>query len=148
MTGLIPLGRRNLSAAGAGFDDLYSVFDNLVVDRWPQSRNAGKDIFRVDIMEADKDYKIEAELPGVKKEEVDISVANKTLTISVNREEKIDDENEGYIHLERRQSSMSRSIKLAGANLDDISAKLENGVLTMAVPKYDKTADTRKIEIE
>ena len=127
MTGLIP----------------YDFFG----DRWLQSGNAGKDIFKIDVRDDDRSYLVEAELPGVSKNEVNLSVDDKTLSISISREESKNEGKGNYIHRERRESSMSRSIRLADANLNDIQAKLENGVLSVVVPKRDKPDGARRIEI-
>jgi len=148
MAALIPFNRKNTNLANAGFDDFYNMFDNFFGDRWIQGRNVGSDVFKIDVKETDKDYTVEAELPGIVKNEININVDDKMLTISVEREEKVDEGKGNYIHRERRTSSMSRSIRLAGANLTAIKAKLDDGILTISIPKQDKTPDFRKIEIE
>ena len=53
-----------------------------------------------------------------------------------------------YIHKERRASSMCRRVRLVNAKLDNIKAKLEEGVLTVSVPKKENTSTSRTIEIE
>ena len=148
MTGLIPFNRKNSNLADAGFDDFYNMFDNFLGDRWLESKNVGRDVFKIDVKEAETGYIVEAELPGIKKNEINLNVDDKMLTISVTREEKATEEKDNYIHRERRATSMSRSIRLAGANLSDIKAKLEEGILTVSVPKQSKVPDSRRIEIE
>ena len=148
MTGIMPFNRRNSNIANAGFEDFYNMFDNFFGDRWIQGRNTDRDIFKIDVKEAENKYTVEAELPGVKKEEINLNAADKMLSISVIREENADEERENFIHRERRSSSMSRSVRLANANLGDIKAKLDNGVLTVIVPKQDLKSENRKIEIE
>ena len=61
---------------------------------------------------------------------------------------KINEEKKNYIHRESRFSSMSRSVYLADADSQDIKAKLENGVLSISVPRENKTVKTQKIEID
>ena len=148
MTGLIPFNRKNTNVANAGFDDFYNMFDNFFGDRWVQGRNVGNDLFRIDVKEKDNEYVVEAELPGIKKDEIDLNVDDKMLSISVNKTEKVDEEKENYIHRERRSASMSRSIRLMGANLADIKAKLDDGILTITVPKQSKMPDQRRVAIE
>ena len=70
------------------------------------------------------------------------------MTISVQREENINEENKNYVHKERRFSSMSRSLYLDDAKSDGIKAKLENGVLNIKVPKESKPDSSVKIDIE
>jgi HSP20 family protein len=107
-----------------------------------------KDTFKIDIQQTDTEYRIEAELPGIKKEEINLNVEDDNLCISVNRAEETEDSGKNYIHRERRSSSMSRRVKLVDSQLDQIKAKLEEGVLIITVPKVDKTVNSRKIEIE
>jgi len=150
MPGLIPFNRKNnnLTRTDTGFDSLYNMLDDFFNDSFAPSRNLLRDTFKIDIKETDKDYQIEAEIPGVKKEEIGLNVENDELCISVNRTEETNDESKNYIHRERRASSMSRRIRLANAALDEIKAKLEEGILTVTIPKYEKSANSRKIEIE
>ncbi|MDR2089167.1 MAG: Hsp20/alpha crystallin family protein, partial [Clostridiales Family XIII bacterium] len=104
--------------------------------------------FKIDVAESDGGYLVEAELPGVKKEEIDVSVDDDTLCISVNRAEESNEDGKNYIHRERRASSMSRRIRLANADLGEIKAKMDNGVLSVAIPKQDPAGNVRKIDIE
>jgi HSP20 family protein len=151
MAGLIPFNRRNaeLARAGAGFEDFYNMLDDFFSDNWLSSgRNLSKDTFKIDISEADDGYHIEAELPGVKKEEIALGIEDENLLISVNRAEETNDEGKNFIHRERRTSSMSRRIRLAGADPDSIKAKLEDGVLNITIPKSEPVNTARTIEIE
>jgi len=151
MAGLIPLNRRgnNLMRTGAGFDDFYNMLDDFFSDNLlQQSRSLGRDTFKTDIEETDTEYRVEAELPGVRKDEIGLNVEEDNLCISVARSEEVKDEGKNYIHRERRSSSMSRRVRLANAKLDAIKAKLDEGILTVTIPKYDKAANMRKIEIE
>ena len=151
MAGLIPLNRRNNGLArpgmSTGFDDFYNMLDDFFSDGLLSNRSLLRDTFKLDIAETDKDFSVEAELPGVRKEEIDLSVDDESLCITVTRAE----ESEGgrnFIHRERRVASMSRRIRLAGAKLDDIKAKLDEGVLTVTIPKFEKVETSRKIDIE
>ena len=150
MAGLIPLNRRNngLARAGAntGFEDFYNMLDDFFSDGLLQGRSLLRDTFKIDIEETEQEYRVEAELPGVKKEEIDLNVDDESLCITVNRVEEGGGKN--YIHRERRFTSMSRRVRLAGAKLDAIKAKLEGGVLTVTIPKETKAEASRKIDIE
>ena len=147
MAGLIPFNRRN-ELTRTGYDDFYNMVDDFFSDRWLPGRNLVRDTFKLDVTETPTDYTIEAELPGVQKEEISLNADEKTLCISVNREETVNDDGKNYIHRERRLSSMSRSIRLADANLADVKAKLDNGILVVTVPKEQKAAGAHKIDIE
>lgn len=147
MYGLVPYGRRGSSILSTGFDDLYDVLDNFFADSRALSRTSGVPAFRVDVQEDDDRYTVEAELPGVQREEVDVEFNDGRLTISVRREERVDDEGKNYIHRERRMSSMARAMLLTDAAHDGIEAKLNDGVLTVSVPKAKKDERATKIEV-
>lgn len=102
----------------------------------------------MDVTEDDKNYYIAAELPGVSKEEINLSMNDGRLLISVKRDERIEDEKKNYIHRERRCCSMSRNIYLADADQANVKAKLENGVLNITVPKQDRPDKSVKIKID
>lgn len=148
MAGLIPFNRRGYNFPVAGFEDFHNMLDDFFGDNWMPNRNLLKDTFKIDIKEAESEYLVEAELPGIAKEEISLDVENENLCISVKREEDVNQDGKNYLHRERRVSSMSRSIRLGDAKLGDIKAKLENGILTVTIPKREKADNSRKIEIE
>lgn len=148
MAGLIPFNRRNNNLPSTGFEDFYNMLDDFFSDGWVPGRSLLKDTFKIDVKEAEGKYLVEAEMPGVKREEINLSIENQNLCISVNRDEDINQDGKNYIHRERRTSSMHRSIRLADAKLDEIKAKLEHGVLTVTIPKQEKVSDLLKIDIE
>ena len=148
MFGLTPYNnRRNLDVQRAS--DLWdpeSWFDNFFND-FPTLYGSGSQM-KVDIKENEKDYEIEAELPGVKKDEINIELRDDRLTISVQREEHDEEEKRNYIRKERRFSSMSRSFYVSDVKPEDVKAKFENGVLTLTLPKSeDEKKREHKIQI-
>ena len=153
MTKLIPFNRRSAQLAGTGFEEFYNMLDDFFNDNLVSSPNRSllSDTFKLDIEEKDTEYIIEAEVPGVKKEEIDLNIDGDTLCISLNRVEETNKDGEHgkhYIHRERRTTSMSRRVRLANARLDGITAKLDEGILSVAIPKDIKASGSRKIEIE
>jgi len=149
MAGLIPFNIRRNTDLARSSTDLYNMLDDFFNDGlMPGNRNLLKDTFKLDIEETEKEYLIEAELPGVKKEEIGLDVEDDNLCISVNRTEEDNKDGKNYIHRERRVTSMSRRVRLANVNLDEIKAKLDDGVLTVTIPKDEKTSTSRKINIE
>ncbi|MGB5824383.1 MAG: Hsp20/alpha crystallin family protein [Proteocatella sp.] len=147
MLGLTPLNRRKHDLL---LPDL-NVFDNMLDDffdeQWLSRRNLFKDNFKMDVQENEKNYIVEAELPGFKKEEIDINMNEGRLQISVEREELIEENKRNYIHKERRCNSLKRSVYLVDAQDEGITAKLEEGVLSVTIPKKEKEERTKKIEI-
>ena len=134
MAGLIPFNHKNnnLARTGTGFDDFYNMLDDFFNDGLTPSRNLLRDSFKLDIQENDNEYLIEAEMAGIKKDEIDLSIDDETLCITVNRSEETNKDNKNFVHRERRSSSMSRRVRLAEAKLDEIKAKLEDGILHIA----------------
>lgn len=145
MTRLVPFNRRG-NLMNTGFEDFYNVLDDFFTGT--PRRSLAADTFKIDLQEDEKNYFIEADLPGVNKDEVKVAIEDGKLNISVIREEKIDDQTKNYLHRERRFSSMQRSVYLADADAANIKAKLDNGVLTMTIPKKGEEDKSVKIEIE
>lgn len=107
--------------------------------------------FKTDIKDLGNEIRLEADLPGVKKEDIKIDIENKYLTISAQRNEKKEEKDEkgNYIRQERSFGSFSRSFDVSGIKTEDIDAKFENGVLTVLMPKKDKEIpEKRTLEIK
>ena len=149
MVGLVPFNRRNRGlSAGSGFRDFYNVLDDFFATDWPIRRSLAFDTFKVDIQDKGNEYLIEAEMPGIKKDEINLALNDGQLTITVSRDEEAEEKEKNYIHRERRCVSMSRNINLADAAANDIKAKLTDGVLKITVPKEEKTSKEIAIEVE
>lgn len=148
MAVLVPFNKRKSDLSPAGFDFFNNMLDDFFTDGWPARRSLVCDTFKVDVREDEKSYIIEAELPGVKKDEIGISLDDGKLNISVTRDEKVEDEKKNYLHRERRFCSMQRTIYLAEADNAGIHAKLDNGELTVMVPKKQHVDTSVKIDIE
>jgi HSP20 family protein len=103
--------------------------------------------YAVDVREDTDHLYVEAELPGYKKDEVDITLENQTLTISAERTQQTNGEKQGYLLNERRYGRFLRSFTLP-PTVDDkqVDAKLENGLLTITLDKRQETKP-RKISV-
>jgi len=102
----------------------------------------------VDMYETDDDVVVKATIPGVKPEDLHVSVSGDILTIrgEVKQEEQVEKEN--YIRRERRYGSFCRQLPLpTNVNVDKARAEFENGVLNLALPKAEE-ARPRTIKIE
>jgi HSP20 family protein len=148
MAGLIPFNKNLPSCRTKEFEDFYNMLDDFFSDAWPLRRNLAGDTFKIDVQEGEREYIIDAELPGVKKDEISLELRDGQLTIGVQKEDNVEEKKKNYIHKERRYSSMRRSIYLADAQTEEIKAKLDQGVLRIVVPKEPKVDNTRRIEIE
>jgi HSP20 family protein len=146
MSGLVPFNRWGLSRSG--FEDFYNLIDDFFSNTWMPMRSMMRDTFRLDIQENEREYCIEAELPGVKKEEITLELKDDgRLTISVEREESLEEEKKNYVHRERRYSSMQRSIYLRDAKTEGVKAQLKDGILRIIVPKEEAQGGTHRIQI-
>lgn len=148
MAGLVPFNRKKSDLMNVGIDDFYTMLDDFFTEGWPFRRTFATNSFKLDIQEDEKNYFVAAEMPGVNKEDINITMNEGTLQISVTRDENIENEEKNYLHRERRFSSMQRSIYLADADSGAMKAKLENGILSLAVPKRERPDRSVKIEIE
>lgn len=109
----------------------------------------GKLIPRLDVSETDKEVEITTELPGVKLEEMDISVTDNVLTVKGEKSAEKKTDEKDYHLVERSYGSFLRSIPL-GFNVDakDVKAECADGVLTIKIKKPPEvTAKTQKIKI-
>ena len=97
-----------------------------------------------DIEETDKEYIVSVNVPGVNKENINISFDDSYLTINVNSNEEKEDDN-NYIRHEIRSYDMSRSYYLDNVDENSIKAKLVDGVLTINVAKMEKKTPEKKL---
>ncbi|MDR3536375.1 MAG: Hsp20/alpha crystallin family protein [Acetobacteraceae bacterium] len=90
----------------------------------------------VDIVERPKGYEVTAELPGMTEKDIELKVANDTLTIRGEKKEEKEEKQAGYYLSERRFGAFSRSFQLpAGVDESKIEASFKKGVLTVTLPK-------------
>lgn len=104
----------------------------------------------VDVLRKGEDLLIRAELPGVKPEELDISVTENMLTIKGERHEEHETEEEDYYVRESSYGTFERSLRLPeGAETDHIKAEFKDGILEITVPKaaHEEEPKTRHIEV-
>ncbi|MFB6295795.1 MAG: Hsp20/alpha crystallin family protein [Halobacteriales archaeon] len=101
----------------------------------------------VDVRDAGDEFVVTAELPGFEKEDIEVTLADRTLRIDADRDSETATEGE-YIRRERRRESTSRSVHLPEAVAEEgIEASHSNGVLTVTLPKQDAEGGTQ-IDIE
>ena len=101
----------------------------------------------VDIYDKGVEVVIHAEVPGMKKEDIDVRVENNVLTIRGKKERKEEVKDDGYFRTERSYGTFSRSFSLPSTvNVSKILAEYKEGVLSLALPKADE-AKPRQIEV-
>jgi len=138
MFGLTPYNKNRRGRELPVFNDfmgIRSFIDSFFDDAFlPGFFSVGNPI-RADIRETDKEYIIDAELPGVRKEDIKLELRDDVLTIAVEHNEEINEERENYIRRERRRGSFSRSFYVENVKQEDVKAKFDNGILTVILPK-------------
>lgn len=94
---------------------------------------------RVDISEDDKNIYLHAELPGIAKEDVKVSVTEeRVLTLKGEKKRVVTDENKNYVRVERNYGNFVRSFSLPeNVQFDAVQAKFEHGVLEVILPKIE-----------
>lgn len=130
------------------FDEIEQLFDRMSeqLGEGPLAKAAGS--LLVDVEDSGDAFVVTADVPGYDKEEIDVTLSDRTLRIAAEREETTEESEADYIRRERQRTSASRSVRLPGA-VDEagISATYDNGVLTVTLPKIEGGGGHR-IEVE
>ena len=103
----------------------------------------------MDVLQRDGDLVVRAELPGVKLEDVDITVHDRVLTVSGERKVEEETERGGYYVRERRHGTFRRSMTLPeGVDEESIKARFEDGVLEVTIEGAAAVREPKRIQIE
>jgi HSP20 family protein len=128
-------------------EPLFRLFDTFLNDAGGEDLASRTWVPPVDIQETDDAYRIQAELPGLTKDDVQITLENNVLRLSGERKFEKDVTKENYHRVERTYGTFSRSFALPSqVSSDKVEAKFENGVLSITVPKAE-LAKPRRISI-
>ena len=142
---LIPFDRRNHRVS---VYDPFRAFDEMERAFFGNQQPAVLS-FRTDVTDTGDSFKLEAELPGFKKEDIKIDIENDCLTISAERHESKDEKKPNFVKRERLYGSYSRSFDVSGIDVDKISAVYADGILSLELPKKVETAPaSRRLEIQ
>lgn len=101
-----------------------------------------------DVVETEREIRVTVEMPGLKRENIDIDVENNVLTIRGEKREERSEGEEGKYHIaERRYGTFTRSFVLPrDVDAENIQARFEDGVLNVTIPKSER-ARRRRIEV-
>lgn len=125
-----------------------TLYDNFFEDMFKDDFFRGYDkSFNIDILKKEDGYDLIAELPGVKKDEINISVDKDILTIKVIKKDNKQEDNYNYIHKEIKEKELERSIRISNIDTSSISAKLEDGILKINL-KNKEIKDKKTISID
>ncbi|MFI5378473.1 MAG: Hsp20/alpha crystallin family protein [Tepidisphaerales bacterium] len=136
---MLPLVR--ISRCNNALDTLHREFDTTLNRLFGNSEApVAWTPYAVDVREDGDHIYVDAELPGFKKDEIDLTMENQTLTISAERHETDGDKKGGYLLKERRYTRFLRSFTLP-PTVDDkqVDAKFDNGILSIVLNKREET---------
>ena len=141
MFDLIPFEHRN--------GGLFDSFDRWMDDSFFSGLDKDFAPCRTDIIDQGDKYLLRADMPGFKKEDININIQGDQLTVSAEHKEETKNDGKNYIRMERRYGALSRSFDIEGIDSGKISASYNNGVLELQLPKVvDTKPEAKKIEIQ
>lgn len=129
------------AAATRWNDDFGSLFENFLQPlRWVEE-DAGQGIApRLDVVERDNEFVVKAEMPGMKKDDIEVSLENGVLTITAETKSETEEkEGDRVIRQERRYGQYLRSLRL-GKEVDEkkVKASYKDGILELVLPKAEE----------
>ena len=117
---------------------ILSTFFNAV--------NKETKVMRTDILENEKEFILNMEVPGFNKENIKISLEQKYLTVEIDKEKKNESKTE-YLLKERYEGKFSRTFYVGNVDKTNIKAKVEDGILSITLPKQELKQEKMQIEI-
>lgn len=149
MFNMVPYSRKNgVARKDDWFGGIDRVFDEFFKDPFFARVSAITSPIRADVRETDKEYIVEAEIPGVNKEDIVIDLHDDVLTLGVDVKKETNEEDNGYIYRERQNGSYRRSFHVQNIKNEEVKANYKDGLLVVTLPKADPDKRTRKVEIE
>lgn len=136
------------------FDEIRRTqerLNQLFEDFMPMEEWGGGKVYTpaIDIKEEDDKLVVTTDLPGINKEDVQINLKEDILEISAKTGKEKETEEEGYLRRERAYTQFYRAVRLpASVKEEGSTAKMENGVLTITLPKMQLGEPAKKIAIE
>ena len=149
-------GKKNLALNREEDNPFYSlqravdhVFDNFFgefgLGPFSLDRRMGSFSPRIDVSEADREFQVTVELPGLDEKDVEVSLANNFLTLKGEKKEEKEEKRKDYYSKERSYGMFERSIPIPeGIDLDKIDASFKKGVLKVTLPKCAEYQKERK----
>ena len=126
-------------------------FDNFFGTMAAPSVKTTPNLMRTDIRETETGFELTIDLPGFDKKDIKLDINGDVLTIRAERhsEHEEKDKKGKYVRCERSYGAYSRQFDLGGVKADEITAKYENGVLHLTMPKKtEEIPQSRRLEIE
>lgn len=141
MNEMKPIKRNNLNSEIYSFP---SVFDSFFNDDFFININNLQDNFNINLKENENSYLVEADLPGVRKDDISVDFYNNYLTISATRNCSIENNSDNYIKKEVHYGEFRRSFYINNIKEDEINASFKDGVLKIKLPKSNNKSSINK----
>ena len=138
------------SSSVAQWRDPFDLMDSLFSDWW--SGRSGSSLVsraRIDVSESGANYEVRAELPGVKKDDIEVEIDGARVSVSAKAESQ-SEKKDGttLLYSERSHESFARSFELPHpVDAEKAAAKFDNGVLTLTLPKKEAPKTGRRVQI-
>ena len=136
-----------LPALHSMLDD-FRTFDDAFNSLYNSNNEEMRKLSHYNIEEDDKQYVIEMDMPGVKKEDLEIGIKENILSISAKRKKAVKAENGEAKEEVIARYEQSFNISTKGIDVENIEANLVNGVLIVTLPKKEELKHEKKIEIK
>lgn len=140
------------------FDDVESWFEQMsrqfeaAAQRWGSGFEPWSPEMEsppIDVVDADDEFVVAVDLPGFTADDVDVHITDRTLAIEAERDRESEASEGNYVRRERSHRSLSRRVRLPGdVDGDDVSASMDDGVLTVHIGKAHPSSSGRQIDIE
>lgn len=134
-------------------DEISSILNRNFDSFFPEyifNEEMDKYAMPVEIHEKEKEYSVKAELPGVKKENLDIDIDKNHITINAKKEEEHKEDTKGYRKSEFKYGEFARTVYFPQEiDVEKTKAKLEHGILSIEAPKLAaEKGNTKKLTVE
>ena len=115
-------------------------------EQWPLLE--GRYCPPLDVVDSDESIIVAVELPGLKPDDIELSVEGSVLTISGEKKESSEEKGDGYYHSERHYGRFHRVVKLSSeVDTDNVSTEFDSGVLTVTLPRVERSK-RKRIEVK
>lgn len=142
---------RIVNPLGSELDELFDRFTRSfdLAPAWNGEEFQAGLTPRVDVQESEKEYVVNAELPGIAESDIDVSLSDDILTISGEKKQEQEEKDKNFHRVERVYGQFQRQIALPSGLADEskTEASFKNGVLTITIPKRAEKQNVKKIPV-
>ena len=125
----------------------FSMMDELFNQFFNEVSTSGYSSLKTDVIKTQKGFEVEMEIPGFKKEEINLSYEKEVLTVWAEREPAAASDERKYLRAERAYK-VKRAFVVKGIDEDKITAKYESGLLTINLPLKEKLETSKRVYID